>query len=357
MASKTRTEEYLNDSNEESSSTGEDNLIIAVIGSAGSGKSSFIKLLAEEGTVESNVSGIQIVDVFDELTGRRVTLLDTPGIDDENGVTATQLMKKITEFSITQYDSIRNLNGLVYMHSVAGSTESGGLGTSNLKWFSNLSDSNTFNNVVVLTTFWDDPSAWNVGEEREDELKSKFRQLETGGAEFMRHDKTVLSARRVLKHLVLKSEMDVLKAKHKAEIARLEAELRKLRKKNGELEEQLKRETADLQRKLEDAENEKAELLKDLASEKKIRQDLEAKMQQEKDEHKKQEQEWAKKYKQQYEAYKAVLNGLHDKLQQMLDDRWIKFEWGVAQELLLVPSLVAKSFLGTFSLDMDMKKK
>ncbi|KIK59217.1 hypothetical protein GYMLUDRAFT_169913, partial [Collybiopsis luxurians FD-317 M1] len=150
--------------------------------------------------VKSTTHGIQTVDVLDELSGRRVTLLDTPEFDDEEG--ATDVMKEITEFSITQYDTIRNVNGLIYMHSVANS-RIGGLGASNQKWFSNLSDSNTFSNVVVLTTFWDDQSAWNgKGEERENELKLNLHQLANGGAVFMRHDKTLLSARRVLKHLV-----------------------------------------------------------------------------------------------------------------------------------------------------------
>ncbi|KIK56255.1 hypothetical protein GYMLUDRAFT_76201 [Collybiopsis luxurians FD-317 M1] len=356
MASRTQSGHDLNDLNKESRSTAEGNFIMAVIGSRGSGKSSFINLLAEKGIVESSIPGIQTVDFVDDLTRRRVTLVDTPGFDEDNGVTETDVIKKITEFLITQYNTIRNLNGLVYLHSVTSRTRIGGLGASNLKWFLNLSDSNTFNNVVVLTTFWDDHSAWNVGEEREAELKSKLRQLESGGAEFMRHHKTVLSARRVLKHLVLKSELDSLTAKHEAEIAKLEEELKKLRKENGELEARRKRETTDLQKELRHTQNEKTELSKTLASEKKTRQDLETKMQQERDEHKRQEQEWTKKFREQYEAYKAVLNGLHDKFQQMLGDRWIKFERGMAQELLLVPSLVAKSFLGTYSLNMEVRK-
>ncbi|KIK59283.1 hypothetical protein GYMLUDRAFT_245358 [Collybiopsis luxurians FD-317 M1] len=341
----------------------DDNVIIAVIGGRRSGKSSFIKLLSGKESIEAGDSresktlDIQPIDFLDEFSGRRVTLLDTPGFDDSgNGITDTEVLKKITEFLLTEYDTVRNLNGLVYVQSISSAGISS-LSTSNLKCFQNLSDSDTFRNVVVLTTFWDDRSAWNVGEDREAELKSGvFLQLAEGGAVFMRHDKTVLSARRVLKHLVHKSELDLLIAKHEAEVAKLQAELKKLKKSNSELKEQLDRETTELQRKLVCAENERAELSKALVSEKKTRQDLEARMQQERDEHKKQEQEWTQKYKEQYEAYKAQLNDLREKLRQVLDDSWIKYEWGMAQELLLVPSLVTKSFLGSLGFGMDIQR-
>jgi hypothetical protein len=68
--------------------------------------------------------------------------------------------------------------------------------------FLELCGPEAYNNVVVLTTFWDEVPT-DEGIEREAQFKSNgFANLAKGGAEFMRHDHTVESARTVLRHIL-----------------------------------------------------------------------------------------------------------------------------------------------------------
>ena len=67
--------------------------------------------------------------------------------------------------------------------------------------FRELCGPETYKNVVVLTTFWDEVPTYE-GVEREVELESKvFAKLVERGAQFMRHDHTVESARAVLRQI------------------------------------------------------------------------------------------------------------------------------------------------------------
>jgi len=78
----------------------------------------------------------------------------------------------------------------------------GGQSTRTLQMFRGLCGEAGFKNVVILTTYWDQVST-GEGERREAQLKSNvFAQLVEGGAQFMRHDRTVESVRKVLRHFL-----------------------------------------------------------------------------------------------------------------------------------------------------------
>jgi len=67
--------------------------------------------------------------------------------------------------------------------------------------FRELCGQTAYKNVVILTTYWDQVST-HEGVRREAQLKSKFfAKLVEGGAHFMRHDRTVESAHKVLQHI------------------------------------------------------------------------------------------------------------------------------------------------------------
>ena len=71
-----------------------------------------------------------------------------------------------------------------------------------LRLFQKLCGADTFKNVLVLTTFWDQVSP-TVGGQREEELRSKFfKTVVDGGARFMRHDRTAGSAHAVLSYII-----------------------------------------------------------------------------------------------------------------------------------------------------------
>jgi hypothetical protein len=66
-----------------------------------------IKLLSGDTSIvigdnlESETSDIQVICFVDRGTGRNVTIVDTPGFDDSrNGVTDTDILKKIASFLV-----------------------------------------------------------------------------------------------------------------------------------------------------------------------------------------------------------------------------------------------------------------
>ncbi|KIK59285.1 hypothetical protein GYMLUDRAFT_245360 [Collybiopsis luxurians FD-317 M1] len=308
---------------DESDSAEDDNVVIAVVGSTGSGKSSFIKLFAGEGSVskaaadnvDSDPLDVHPVEFFDDRIGRKVTLLDTPGFnsngasDFEGIVTDTDVLKKITEFCITQFDFEKKLDGLIYLHSLDDPNPDSScavLTDKSLKMVKTLCRTGTFENVVVLMTFCDGEKDLSTGADGEVELLcSTFGQeLAQGGAVFRRHDRTVPAARMVLEHILTsnaqnsneiaekkespedipanKAEVDLLIAQYEAQITMMQAELEKLKKNNGQLE---------------------------------------AKMQREREEHARQEREWKKKYDEQNEAHKLELKRMQDEFKVKEDRR------------------------------------
>lgn len=166
--------------------------------------------------------------------------------------------------------------------------------------FRSLCGSQTYKNVVVLTTFWDRVSE-QEGAQREAELKeSFFSDLVNGGACFMRHDRTIVSALQVLAYIFTlapsivriqeeirvegkeledteagslhREEVEQLIAKHKKEMAELREELDAIKESNiiAKLEMELAR--AKLQSHLERWENERSELKRGLDEERKARE-------------------------------------------------------------------------------------
>ena len=65
----------------------------------------FVRLLTGDTSVaignslESETSDIQVVHYIDPNSGRRVTIVDTPGFDDSReGITDTEILKRTTKF-------------------------------------------------------------------------------------------------------------------------------------------------------------------------------------------------------------------------------------------------------------------
>ena len=150
-----------------------------------------------------------------------------------------------------------------------------------------------YKNVVVLTTYWDQVPTHEVGAKREAQLKSKFfAKLVEGGAQFMRHDGTVESTRKVLRHIlpmpptitqiqteirkggeslmetaagsVHSKEVEEAVANYKKGIADLTAEMATVKESNKTPRQELETELAELRNSLAEREREQAELKKGL---------------------------------------------------------------------------------------------
>ena len=150
-----------------------------------------------------------------------VTLIDTPGFDDTAksdaevlNIVADYLANESVFPTLTpcrsepilnsiRYREKRLLHGIIYMHRISDNRMSG-TATRNLRFFQDLCGQDVLCNGVIVTNMWGsvDPT---VGAAREQELKSKdlfFKPALQAGARVLRHDNTVASAHRIVRHLL-----------------------------------------------------------------------------------------------------------------------------------------------------------
>jgi len=218
-------------------------------------------------------------------------------------------MSKLYLFSnhlTKRYDAHRKLSGLIFVQRISD-PRFGGQSNRNLRMFRNLCGTETYKNVVVVTTFWDNVSLEpQAAAKREEELKSTaFKALVDGGARFMRHDRTPQSAQKVLQHIltllpatvlqiqkeirldgrslentsagsVYRKEMKKILAKHTREVEELKLELAAVSESNLILKQELEEERARLQRELARWETEMLTLKNGLDGVKKSQERLEA---------------------------------------------------------------------------------
>ncbi|KAF5388966.1 hypothetical protein D9757_005041 [Collybiopsis confluens] len=368
----------------DNSTSDDDVVVVAVMGNTGSGKSSFIQLLSGNASVKTSDSlhsetiDVQCVDFVDEETGRNVILVDTPGFDDSrDGITDTDILKRITNFLLQEYDNKRKLNGIIYIHSIA-STRFGGQSVRNLTMFKNLCGAETYKNVVILTTFWDDKSSRRLGESREAELKTNFcLKLAQGGAAFMRHNRTKSSAQQVLRHIlnlaptdvqitkeirvegkalqdtaagaVQKVNVDALIAKQKAEVAELHEEIKTMKEANDEIRSELAKQKAEMQIKIDRLEKERTELFDGLASERKARKVLDDTIQQERNDRIKQEQDWKNRSQNEEEPVNETWWRTQSK-------GWSRVEPELEEDIPVLPNLLRNPVFSGFDFDADMRR-
>ncbi|GJE89977.1 P-loop containing nucleoside triphosphate hydrolase protein [Phanerochaete sordida] len=180
-------------------------ILIAVMGATGAGKSTFINLLSDsdlavgEG-LKSCTTRVETANTF-ELYGKLITLVDTPGFDDTT-VSDTDILKMIAVYLSSTYETGRKLSGIIYMHRISD-FRVGGVSRRNFSMFRKLCGDETLRNVALVTNMWSEVTPQR-GAAREAELRTDpllFAPVINGGATLLRHDGTLAGAQAVLAHV------------------------------------------------------------------------------------------------------------------------------------------------------------
>ncbi|KAJ2935815.1 hypothetical protein H1R20_g1277, partial [Candolleomyces eurysporus] len=194
----------------ESPSPPDKDVLIAVMGLTGSGKSTFINLATQSTnklqvghSVQSCTDVVERADPFD-LAGRRIVLFDTPGFDDTNK-SETEILRIIAFELEKQYRKGRTLHGIIYVYRISD-LRVGGLAKTNFGIFRKLCGDSSLRNVVIMTNMWSRLPTEEEGLRRADELTSLddfFKPAIAKGAVMMHHKKdTVESAHGILQQIL-----------------------------------------------------------------------------------------------------------------------------------------------------------
>ncbi|KAF8850292.1 P-loop containing nucleoside triphosphate hydrolase protein [Acephala macrosclerotiorum] len=154
-----------------SGSSQDENIIVAVMGVTGSGKSTFVKLVSGRDDVivgdslQSETSEVRAYEFFHKDTS--FILVDTPGFDDTKS-NDNQITQMILDWLRSSLLEGTQLNGVIYLHRISD-PRMGGTALRNNRMFRKLCGENAFKNVILATTFWEGVPA-HIGAQREKEL-------------------------------------------------------------------------------------------------------------------------------------------------------------------------------------------
>ncbi|KAF9490358.1 hypothetical protein BDN71DRAFT_1434733 [Pleurotus eryngii] len=195
----------------EPDASGPDEVVIAVMGATGSGKTTFINTASGSALrvgsgLMSCTSAVQASKPF-PFDGRTIRLIDTPGFDDTTR-TDTDVLTMIAAFLSSTYQHGVKLSGVIYIHRISD-FRMGGTSTRNFRMFRELCGDPTLRNVVIVTNMWGEVSL-DVGQAREEELKNRdifFKPVLGKGAQMKRHDNTFDSACTIMRCIAFKASL------------------------------------------------------------------------------------------------------------------------------------------------------
>ncbi|KAG8756680.1 Translocase of chloroplast [Serendipita sp. 396] len=161
--------------------------VVVALGPTGAGKTTFINLAAQRGDhgvgheIDSCTTVVDWVRPSNLIEGHKVTFIDTPGFNGTEGqdVDIVNMIKDSLDKAQIRLDTV------LYFHPISENRMSGS-SLRCLKLFASSWQNDKVPNLVIVTTMWGDVTP-KVGEERENELKSKFwAELITNGCEVKR---------------------------------------------------------------------------------------------------------------------------------------------------------------------------
>ncbi|KIM94588.1 hypothetical protein OIDMADRAFT_79278, partial [Oidiodendron maius Zn] len=189
-----------------------DDVLIAVMGMTGTGKSSFIRQLTGSDEVKvghslrSCTSKVDI-HVYNYRNKRKIFLLDTPGFDDTDRKD-TEILKAIAYYLGAAYSVKVKLAGVIYLHRITDIRYTGSA-TRNLRMFQALCGGSSMANVVLATTMWDSlkgnedlMKARNVQAELEDPKCDWWYDMIQLGSKTFKHYGNVSTATDIIDYIM-----------------------------------------------------------------------------------------------------------------------------------------------------------
>ncbi|KAJ8132650.1 hypothetical protein O1611_g968 [Lasiodiplodia mahajangana] len=179
-------------------------ILIAVMGITGAGKSTFISHCTERGVSIGLRSHTQRIGVYPckPDIGNNVYLIDTPGFDDTERDDA-EVLKEIAAWVGHTYEQKVHLRGILYLHRIID-VRMQGAAVRNLFMFKKLCGHNAIKNIILVTTMWEDVQL-NTGKPREEELRTTpnyWGDMVSKGARIARHQNDYKSARSIVNFLL-----------------------------------------------------------------------------------------------------------------------------------------------------------
>ncbi|KAK0658306.1 hypothetical protein QBC41DRAFT_207899, partial [Cercophora samala] len=183
--------------------------MVLAMGVTGSGKSAFVNLLkAGSGKVGKDLLSApqqpQAVKLtFDRKPRRSVTVVDTPGFTDTQPADATTLMEVLRYLSI-QYTLEIPLKGILYFHPIHEPLKSNSATHDYLQMLPSLCKGPVaLENVIIVTTRWEEVANRATGIRREQELIDTYLgPMLDKGATMMRFHGSAAEAQAMVSRLV-----------------------------------------------------------------------------------------------------------------------------------------------------------